>query len=124
MEVMSMVQKLEGNIPDFENAEVKVNATVTDKTVKIITGLLQSVGKLYELVHFRQSDNIKYVTFIQGEYFNIVVEGGLTSGYIGTGTNGLAAILQKTGLAKEESENIAYRNDEELKNAIITVKYF
>lgn len=118
--------RLEGDIPVFERTRVRVNEGTTSEATNIVKGLLAVIGTVHEIVHYRLSQKIKYVTFIQGKNFDVVIDGGLTSGYVGTGPGGFSRILEETGITKDEAEKIAhtrYVDGEELRDAVITIKY-
>lgn len=96
-----VIEGLDGGIPKHENTNVRVTGTTFDG-LNILKGLLGVIGKVHEVVHYRQGGT--YLTFLVGSEFDIVVDSALTSGYVGTGSNGFVSMLKEIGINEDEAK--------------------
>lgn len=92
-------------IPKHENAEVRITGN-TFEVMEKLPDLLKDIGRVIEVVHYRKSGH--YLTFFVGQKANIVVDSGLTSGYVGVGTNRFVEVLQSIGIEEGEAKNIVH----------------
>lgn len=84
----------------------------TQEAKKFIKNNVDELGRIKSISHTRDKESISYETTIVGEYETIKVNGGLTSGFNGTGPNGLFDILVSLGVNEEDAEYYAFGNVE------------
>lgn len=101
-ESIAVIEKLVDEIPHHGSARVKVHGITLD-ALNILDGLLGVIGKVYEVVHYRKPVG-QYDTYIVGSNFDIIVRDALTSGYVGTGSNGLVSVLKKVGVDEDQAK--------------------
>lgn len=116
-ENMMVVYPLEREIPKYTDAKFRVTGN-TFEVMEMLPDLLTDIGKVIEVVHYRR--NGQYLTFFVGQKYNVVVESGLTSGYVGVGTNRFVDVLISIGIEEDEAKNIVH-NKHGYDNAEIVV---
>lgn len=80
---------------------------VTEQAVRFVENNLNFLGKIHSIEHKRLKIESEYQTIITGSEETLVINGGLSSGYLGEGSRGLVRILEKLGIQKEEAEHYA-----------------
>ncbi|EIM05215.1 hypothetical protein A1A1_17330 [Planococcus antarcticus DSM 14505] len=86
---------------------ITYNVDETEQAVKFVESNLSFLGKIYSIEHKRLKMESEYQTTINGSEETLVINGGLSSGYLGEGPRGLARVLEKLGIQKEEAEYYA-----------------
>lgn len=85
-------------------------ASTTADAVKYVKDNLERLGELRYIEHSRNSNKIEYKTIIVGEINDLVIEGGLGSGYTGEGPSGLLKVLILLGIDNETANKLVYEN--------------
>lgn len=87
---------------------IKIIDGGTHETIEFLERNLNSLGTLETLTHTRDAERVKFLTVIKGSKETMEIDGGLTSGYGGTGPSGLHSVLLKLGVSESKAENLAY----------------
>lgn len=102
---MTAVYPLRKEIPKHDDTRIRITGN-TFQVMEELPTLFIDAGKIIEVIHYKK--NGQYLTFFVGQKFNIVVEDGLTSGYVGVGTNRFIEVLESLGMEKNEAESIIH----------------
>src|SRR5699024_10478209 len=102
-----------------EHPEIIIREMNSDRTLKIVNGILPPVDEIKEIIHYRTIKEVYYTTVIKSVYYTIHVISGLGSGYGGTGTTAFNRLLLDLGLPEDKAK-IVYNPSYD--NAVITIK--
>jgi hypothetical protein len=91
---------------------LKIESGTTNEAVKFVRNNIEMLGTLKSITHTRNMDSIYYKTVIKGSHNTIVLEGGLTSGYRGEGSNGLKKVLVMLGVDENIAEHYVFGNSD------------
>lgn len=80
----------------------------THEAEKFVEENISKIGKVKSIHHKRNSTKVDYETIIKGEYETIVVQGGITSGYNGSGPKGLYRVFKLLGVDEETAQQSAF----------------
>lgn len=80
----------------------------TDDAISIVNSTLDMIGELKSVEHRHVSKMYNYETTFIGSRGEILIKGGLSSGYRGTGSRGFEEVLRKLGFEQSNIEKYVY----------------
>lgn len=89
---------------------LSIKQGITNEALNFFKENIEQVGTVKSITHTRNIDKIYYKTVITGENNSMVIEGGLTSGYMGQGAKGLKKVLVTLGLDEITAEKYVFGN--------------
>ncbi|WEA41630.1 hypothetical protein [Lysinibacillus fusiformis] len=92
---------------------IKISTGSTKTAEEFIYDNINKLGEIKSIQHKRNGKSADFQTIISGEYYEMIIDGGITSGYSGTGPNGFIRVLKKLGLDEETAENLVKGNRDE-----------
>lgn len=109
---------------ELDGSRVKIHTGTSNDDLKIAKKIIEN-DEVLKIIHYRNRDKIEYYTVIYaGDIDKIIIDGGLTSGYIGSGTSAFKMLLVHLGVDENEAENVAQKQNNAVDIAKIEVNFF
>lgn len=85
----------------------------TPEATAFVNDNLKRIGTLESITHERNQREMYYKTVFHGTEKEMAIFGGLTSGYVGSGPDGLFGLLLELGVPEEVAQKEVYKEVEE-----------
>lgn len=93
---------------------IMLDTGTTGRAEEFVERNIAMLGAIKSISHRRDMVKVDYETTIVGEKDTLIIKGGLTSGYSGTGPHGFIRVLKSLGLSEEAATRLVKGNTEEI----------
>lgn len=108
---------------DLDGSRVKIHTGTSTEDLKLAKKVIAN-DEVLKIIHYRNREKIEYYTIIYADDIGkIIIDGGLTSGYIGGGTSAFKMLLVHLGVDENEAENVVQKQNTAFDIAKIEVNF-
>ena len=91
---------------------IEFKTGITPEAVEFVKDNLNRIGELVKITHERNRRDVYYQTAFVGTKDTIILVGGLSSGFDGSGPNALYQLLVELGVPEDEAKREIYDSKE------------
>lgn len=106
-----------------EHVQINITTGNSYDTLKMVKRIIKN--DVRKIMHWRNKGNIEYKTLIiLEEGIRILVDGDLTTGYVGSGTSAFKLLLLHLGMEEETAEFLAQKHMTAIDKLKIEINYY
>ena len=87
---------------------IEFKTGITPEAVEFVRDNIERIGKLIRITHERDIGDVYYKTTFIGTKDTMIVLGGLSSGFDGSGPNALYQLLLELGVPEDKAKREVY----------------
>lgn len=91
---------------------IEFKTGITPEAVEFVRDNIERIGKLIRITHERDIGDVYYKTTFIGTKDTMIILGGLSSGFDGSGPNALYQLLVELGVPEDEAKREIYDSKE------------
>ena len=91
---------------------IEFKTGITPEAVEFVRDNIERIGKLIRITHERDIGDVYYKTTFIGTKDTMIILGGLSSGFDGSGPNALYQLLVELGVPEDEAKQAVYDSGE------------